>query len=905
MLALALGTLWGAGWSEGRELSFRTQAAVPRTLTAGARIEVTVRLTNDGRAAWTPEAPIRLAYHWLDPDTNPVVWDGDRTALPLPVVPGQTVEVKARVRAPDHPGHYRFQWDLVEEGHCWFSQEMSSPPVTVPVVVQPAPRDHAFELVAASWPLVMPDGGERSVRVTIRNTGDLPWAKGRRINLSYHWLNGKGRVIVQDGERTDVPLPVSPGGTVTLEARLRAPGRAGVLYLQWDVVEEQVCWFSQCMKTPPPSRRVVVFASMPLSLALLAVLLLVVRSRLRRAPQDRGGPLALADVAWFTAAVLIKQAWVMAQAPPLPGEQTFLLAASPVFFLALLALLLPGRLRPWVLLGTGTLLSLLFWSDVVYMRYFQGLPSFALLGAAGQTGAVTESIRALIHRSDLWLLLDLPAAALLTPFVAKRHTSRKLRVAAAVVLLVGTIPFAAWIVRSTTATKGGDVQRFSGLQLGRRIGITGYHLVDAWDQIKEAFWSTTVTDTQVQQVARLLEERRPWREGAGPLFGSGRGMNVILLQVESLQGFMVNLDVGGVPVMPTLRKLAQESVAFEQCTDQTAYGRTSDAELLSETSLLPAEHGAACFSHGDDRFVGLARVLGRQGYATLSAVPFLGRFWNRRVTHRAFGFAHNLFARDFQPGRTIGWGLNDRDFLSQMLDRLDGLPQPFLAYMITLSLHHPFEGFPRDLEVMDAGRWEGTPFGGYIHAMHFFDTALAAFLDGLEERGLAGNTILVVWGDHDAGFPWTLDMAEAEGHPHTELAWILADRVPLIIHIPGPDAPHGLSIRTPVGLWDVAPTVAALAGVDPGPLPWLGRNLARGADKGPLVRPNGGWIDGSLLWTGEETGRCYDWRAGRRLEPEACADGTAAARRIAGASDLILKADLQHRLEALLAGEGR
>ena len=62
--------------------------------------------------------------------------------------------------------------------------------------------------------------------------------------------------------------------------------------------------------------------------------------------------------------------------------------------------------------------------------------------------------------------------------------------------------------------------------------------------------------------------------------------------------------------------------------------------------------------------------------------------------HPSYGFQQSLFEPDFQMTEQIGWGLNDRDFLQQMVPRLEQLQRPFAAWLITLSLHHPFEDFP-------------------------------------------------------------------------------------------------------------------------------------------------------------------------------------------------------------------
>jgi hypothetical protein len=105
---------------------------------AGAVAAVRLAIENAGTATWRSRgtAGVQLAYHWLDPLGNPIVWDGERTALPRPVAPGETVELDAPVRAPRPPGRYRLAFDLVEEHRFWF-QEVGCEPLDLPVAVLP------------------------------------------------------------------------------------------------------------------------------------------------------------------------------------------------------------------------------------------------------------------------------------------------------------------------------------------------------------------------------------------------------------------------------------------------------------------------------------------------------------------------------------------------------------------------------------------------------------------------------------------------------------------------------------------------------------------------------------------------------------------------------------------------
>ena len=112
-----------------------------------ARDETTVPIsvTNTGQRAWDP-ARVHLSYHWLwivprelahRSRTLPYQ-DGIRTELGGTIAPGAHVALHARLLAPDYPGLYWLQWDMVEEGVTWFAQVSPRHPRYL-VVVLPTP----------------------------------------------------------------------------------------------------------------------------------------------------------------------------------------------------------------------------------------------------------------------------------------------------------------------------------------------------------------------------------------------------------------------------------------------------------------------------------------------------------------------------------------------------------------------------------------------------------------------------------------------------------------------------------------------------------------------------------------------------------------------------------------------
>ena len=164
---------------------------------AGVSTRARVRLENAGTAPWRSRGNegVQLAYHWLDPLGNAIVWDGSRTAFPGVVAPGESVELESTLVAPRPPGSYRLAFDLVEEFRFWF-QELGSAPLDLPVEVKPriaerrlAVRVHGPsdpELDAALAAQEEPIVNEGSVAVAHLVPGAIPASDWSRLMLDAH-----------------------------------------------------------------------------------------------------------------------------------------------------------------------------------------------------------------------------------------------------------------------------------------------------------------------------------------------------------------------------------------------------------------------------------------------------------------------------------------------------------------------------------------------------------------------------------------------------------------------------------------------------------------------------------------------------------------------------------------------
>ena len=97
----------------------------PREIAARALFWRNVRLTNGTERAVCAGAPfpVNLAYHWLDASSlQPVIFDGERTAILPELDAGHTAAFRMFVRAPAQPGEYVLRFALVQERVRWLDE---------------------------------------------------------------------------------------------------------------------------------------------------------------------------------------------------------------------------------------------------------------------------------------------------------------------------------------------------------------------------------------------------------------------------------------------------------------------------------------------------------------------------------------------------------------------------------------------------------------------------------------------------------------------------------------------------------------------------------------------------------------------------------------------------------------
>lgn len=104
--------------------SFRenlTSTTTRLDLHPGQEIKIPVRIENPGPETWVSggRLPVMISYKWYK-DADMLSIEGERTSLPGPIKPKQSVNVDVRVVAPLQPGDFTVRISLVQEAVAWF-----------------------------------------------------------------------------------------------------------------------------------------------------------------------------------------------------------------------------------------------------------------------------------------------------------------------------------------------------------------------------------------------------------------------------------------------------------------------------------------------------------------------------------------------------------------------------------------------------------------------------------------------------------------------------------------------------------------------------------------------------------------------------------------------------------------
>lgn len=356
-------------------------------------------------------------------------------------------------------------------------------------------------------------------------------------------------------------------------------------------------------------------------------------------------------------------------------------------------------------------------------------------------------------------------------------------------------------------------------------------------------WKSTMPDAEAQQIVRDLlltphdrlvdaDSAPVRRDFTPPAENTLPIRNVVVILMESFAGHFVGALGSPLNITPNFDKLAKEGLLFDRYFSNGTHTHQGMFATMACFPNLPSFEYLMRTPEGSHKFSGLPQLLGPRGFDNLYV--YNGNFqWDNQS-----GFFSNQGMTDFIGREDFvdpvymdpTWGVSDQDMFDRGARELaeNYGDKPFYALLQSLSNHTPY-ALPKDLPV-EPVTGQGSS-DEHLTAMRYSDWALGQFFEKARKEPYFKDTLFVIIGDH--GFGSDQQLTEMD---------LFRFNVPLLLIGPGIQEKFG-SLNHTVGTQvDVVPTIMGRLGGEVRHQCW-GRdllNLPEGDGGFGVIKPSGG-----------------------------------------------------------------
>lgn len=535
----------------------------------------------------------------------------------------------------------------------------------------------------------------------------------------------------------------------------------------------------------------------------------------------------------------------------------------------------------------------------VYYNNFLSYASFSLLATSLQAASVTDAIvKNVIEMKDFVYIFQLIILIVIHASLKKRNYYNQIKQNGKIfvlnTLIVGVIVLGCFISTLTSLDIGRFGKQWNREYVVMKFGTYLYQFNDLVVSLKPQISPLFGYDEHAKEFREYYATTSKHEDNE--FTGIFEGKNVIVIHAESIQQFTMETSFNGLEVTPNLNKLASEGMYFTNYYAQESVGTSSDTEFTFNTSLMPSSSGTVFVNYWDRQYVTTPNLLKQKGYYTFSMHGNNCTMWNRNVAHETLGYdKFYCYNKDFNIDEVLGLGLSDKSFFKQAVPKIKEIKennQNFYGVLIMLTNHTPFDAAStvdydvdykyeklneetEEIETISAPYMESTVLGDYFKTVHYADEAIGEFIDELDKNGLLEDTVIVIYGDHDAKIkkaeyrrfynydPYTDSLISKEDPNYVTVdtySYELNRKVPFIIWTKDKKLQKKINIKVDrvMGMYDALPTLGNMFNFSSKYS--LGHDIFD-IDENIVVFPDGDWLTDKLYYYSQKG----EWKL---LDPE-------------------------------------
>lgn len=520
---------------------------------------------------------------------------------------------------------------------------------------------------------------------------------------------------------------------------------------------------------------------------------------------------------------------------PLEFKFIYMAFAFICIFLTI-PMILKNKSRFWTTIAINFIVSLLLFTNELYYTYATNLVSVSQISNLQYGREISVALPSLLHFRQLLYIIDI--IILLALYYTKKVTfvktnskdseenfihkqNKKKRVYYAipgVIYLVCMIILSAFINQNWIAEA--ETHQYNKIQQIETSSIFGYHYIDIKNNLnmkKNVKYKTK--SSMLEEYEKLMDKYDSNYNLQYDFTGIAKDKNVIIVQLESVQNFVVNRTINGKEITPNLNKFLNENIEFTNMQNQS-YSSTADSEYAVMNSLYPLENGMSFAQYPSNDYNDIYQDFKKENYITTYIHGNEGSFWNRQSVYSRLKIDNLLFDNIFDENvERINNYVSDEQVYRKIVDEVKDYNDKFLVNIVAASSHIAFdlpgiENKESKVNIDVGEEYKDMFFGNYLEAVNYADYAFGILIDELKNIGLYDDTVILVYGDH-AGlqmYNWEMQDFIKECKPLNDIqTQINYSNVLCGLKIPGVES---MKIDKPVSKLDIKPTLTQICGIE-------------------------------------------------------------------------------------------
>ena len=499
---------------------------------------------------------------------------------------------------------------------------------------------------------------------------------------------------------------------------------------------------------------------------------------------------------------------------------------SIMYILSLFGMLylLPKKGRNIAGIIMNILISILLFADNIYYSYSSNVLSVLQISNLQYGEEIMSTLPLLLKLPQILYFIDiLTLIILIATSIIKIEKGKKIKTKFIVCrTIIGIMCMIFFIILSINANSKVLEDPYNRDTQIKKGTIYGYHISDILNAMLGSKQAKYDNKNDMMKEYNVLKDEYNEKYGESyiDIKTTMEGKNVIILQLESIQEFVLNKTINGREITPNLNKFINENIRLSNMFMQS-YSTTADSEFSTVTSLYPVENGMAYSRYYKNNYDDIFKMFHNKDYTTSYMHGNYGNFWNRTNVYNNMKVDYiELKDKFLDISENIMGYLSDELLYKQAVQKLKEYDNPFISYVVAASSHTGFtlDGLQDKSKVnINVGKYKDTFFGNYLESVNYADYAFGIFIQELRNASLYDNSVIILYGDHNGLDMYNNEMIEFL----KELDSNLTDtdiklnyiRVLAGMRIPGI---NNLRIDKPVSKLDIKPTLAYLCNIEEG-----------------------------------------------------------------------------------------